>query len=207
MYVDANGNIYVAESDISGDKVCKWAFDSTSRPGEIVAGADAVFRSIAGVYVDKNGVIYIAALNNLDVWNIIRYIPGDNKGKPVFNLTESGLLYYNSVSDMKANSKGEFYIASTNTVIKWIPGDNNAILAEGNNTSGPAEKLPRNISRIYVDVNDAPYTSEGEPNCRIRKWESGATTSTTIAQSNATHPADLVLCFYKDSFFFATGTT
>lgn len=183
MFVDAHNNIYVALRSDSGVRVRKWLFGSAPTQGEIVAGLDTYLVSIEGIFVDKNGVVYLAARNTLHVWNIIKYMPGDKKGKCVFNITTSGFFENDAVVDLKVNSKGAFYIALRRYVIKWVPGDQKAVLAEGNPASGPPDNRP-GIQAIDLDLDDALYTSDGYD--RIEKWESGSSVSTIIAKANQT---------------------
>lgn len=208
VYVDANGNIYVADAD--NNRIQKWAPGATS--GVTVAGGNGEgsaanqFSSPKGVFVDASGNIYIADASNN---RIQKWAPGGAKGKTVAGGNGAGSnanqLHYPTGVFVDANKN--IYIADllNNRIQKWAPNSTNGVTAAGGNGYGSAANQLANPKSIYVDVQKNIYIADYS-NYRIQKWERGATSGITVAGGNGKGSADNQLQYPSGVYVDKTGS-
>jgi gliding motility-associated-like protein len=175
VYVDAAGNIYVA--DFFNNRIQKWAPGAVS--GITIAGGNGAgsaanqFSNPLDVFVDKNGNVYVAdELNN----RIQKFLPGsDNKTNGITvaggNGAGSSANQLNAPSGVFVDGEGNIYITDINNyrVQKWAPGATSGITVAGGNSGGTAQNQLNDPEGLYVDNAGNIYVADAR-NDRIQKW-------------------------------------
>ena len=203
VYVDASGNIYVA--DFSNHRIQKWAPGATS--GTTVAGgrgngnATNQLSSPNDVFVNASGNVYVADTKN---YRIQKWAPGATSGTTVAGggifLTMSEPLHV--FLDALGNIYASFNL--NQSIEKWVPGATIGTTVAGRNGSGSAANQFYDPSGLFVDATGNIYISD-LGNHRIQKWAPGATSGTTVAGGNGSGSAANQLYYARGVFVDVSG--
>ncbi len=188
VFVDAAGNIYIADQD--NHRIQKWASGESS--GSTVAGLSGVagttldkLDSPHGVYVDASGNIYISDYNN---HRVQEWVLGAGIGATVAGGTQGNAAnQLNNPFGLFVDGSGTIYIAdaSNHRVQKWTSGATEGITVAGDSNGvlgSTANKLNTPFD-VFVDAFGSVYVADAI-NQRIQKWTSGATEGITVAGGN-----------------------
>ena len=168
MYIDANGNIYIA--DTGNHRVQKWTPGATS--GITVAGTGISGNSSSAlsmpndVYVAADGAIYIADTGNN---RIQKWLPGATSGTTVIRNNDND---FRGPMGIYGDSSGNLYITlatrSPDVVKKWTAATDKLSLVAGYQTGNTVDRF-NFPSDIFPDANGNWYIVDSGNN-RIQKW-------------------------------------
>jgi len=171
IFVDASGNIYIA--DYTNNRIQKWATGASS--GITVVGGNGAgsaanqLNGPNGVFVDGNNNIYIADEYN---YRIQKWAPGATSGITVAggNGPGSAANQINNLGRLFVDGYNNIYIADrfNNRIQRWAPGDTNGTTVVVTNGSGSANQFlfPNDV---FLDANGNIYVAD-DGNNRIQKY-------------------------------------
>ena len=176
--VDASGNIYICDN--GNNRIQKWAPGATT--GTTVAGgngngnaANQLDQPVA-ICLDASNNIYIADYNND---RIQKWASGATTGTTV----SSGLSEPRGVF---VSADGYLYVADAGNsrIVRFASGSTTGTTVAGSasNNGSAANQLDKPYN-MYVDALGNIYIADYNNN-RIQKWESGASTGSTVAAGN-----------------------
>ena len=176
-YVDAAGNVYVADN--TNNRIQKWAPGATS--GITVAGSSSTLWQPEGVFVDAAGYIYVADAGNNRVQ---RFPPGSTAltaGVTVAGGNGNGFAanQLNLPRMVFVDGSGNLYVVDqyNERVQKFPPGSTSAT---------PGVTVAGNLGNplaVYVDAAGNMYIAESGYD-QVTKWAPGATTGVVVAGGN-----------------------
>ncbi|RIV20473.1 T9SS C-terminal target domain-containing protein [Fibrisoma montanum] len=199
VFVDTFGAIYVADRD--NHRIMKFPRNSSmGTPGTIVAGytgqgsAPNQLNTPSGVYLDNDGAIYVADLNNHRIMQFPRnssmgtpgtVVAGARDGK--FGNEVNRLRYPTSVF---VDDSKTVYVADAgnNRIMKWPRGASEGTTVAGGNDFGSLPKQLNAPAGVFVDQAGAVYVADYLNN-RIMKWSRGASEGTTVV-GDSTKPGN-----------------
>lgn len=176
-YVDAIGNVYVADN--TNNRIQKWAPGATS--GVTVAGSSSTLWQPEGVFVDAAGYIYVADAGNNRVQ---RFPPGSTAltpGVTVAGGNGNGFAanQLNLPRTVFVDGSGNLYVVDqyNERVQKFPPGSTSATpgITVAGNLGNPLA--------VYVDAAGNVYIAESGYD-QVTKWAPGATTGVIVAGGN-----------------------
>jgi len=137
-----------------------------------------------GVFVDRNGNIFIADIENN---RIQKWAPGATSGVTVAggNGAGSAANQLNYPYGVFVDNNGNIFIADYNNsrIQKWAPGATSGITVAGGNGAGSAANQLAFPSSVFVDGNGNIFIAD-QSNNRIQKWSLSATAGVTVAGGN-----------------------
>jgi sugar lactone lactonase YvrE len=155
-----------------------------------VAGGNGVgsdpnqFYSPYSVYVDINGNIFVADLQN---HRIQKWTPGATQGITVaggngYGSAANQLYFPNSVY---VDRNGNIFVADGNNhrIQKWTPGATQGITVAGGNGQGSVANQLNLPVGVFIDYNENIFVADRD-NHRIQKWILGTTQGITVAGGN-----------------------
>jgi sugar lactone lactonase YvrE len=185
VYVDATGNIYVA--DLNNNRIQKFPAGSTSATaGTTVAGGNgagggaAQFNSPFSVFLDSAGYIYVVddGLNRIQ-----KFPPGSTSSTP--GVTVAGgngpgnaANQFNAPTDMYIDAFGDLYVADLyNARVQKFPrgstsATNGITVAGGHGTGSGFDQFSWPYG-VFVDSSGYIYIAD-EQNNRIQRWSQPA---------------------------------
>ena len=172
MYVDAAGNVYVA--DQANHRVQKWAPGASA--GITVAGGNGPgstankLHNPYGVFADSTGTVYVVdGTNN----RIQKWAPGASAGITVAGGNGQGPTAnkLDGPHAVFADATGNIYIGDTynHRIQKWAPGALQGVTVAGGNGQGSAANQLDYPYGIYLDTKGNIYVADGG-NHRIQKF-------------------------------------
>ncbi|TAE22699.1 MAG: hypothetical protein EAZ91_23250 [Cytophagales bacterium] len=193
VQLDATGAVYVGDG--INFRVQKFPLNSTAgTAGTTVAGGNGEGNAAnqlgppVSVFVDGNGAIYIADVNNR---RIQKWAAG-GAGLPATSGTTVAGGSRGAAANQLENPYGVFvdgngavYIADAgnNRVQKWTAGATSGTTVAGNGVAGNAANQLNAPSAVFVDGSGALYVVD-QGNHRIQKWAAGGASGTTVAGGN-----------------------
>jgi gliding motility-associated-like protein len=191
IYVDAFGNVYVADS--FNGRIQEWAPGASS--GVTVAGGQGLgpgpnqLSAPLGVFIDKNGYLYVTDAGNSRVQ---KSLPGIAGGTTVAGGNGQGSAANQLITPFGVFVDGNdnLYVADAgnNRVQKFPPGSLSttdgvtvAGLANGLPGSGPGQL--NDPLGIFLDGSGNLYIAD-YGNSRVQKWTPGAVSGVTVAGGN-----------------------
>jgi len=189
VFVDKHGNIYIA------DKINARIQKRTDSLTLTVAGTGTAGSSAkqlsnpSGIYVDTAGNIYIADAGNN---RIQKWKSGDTVGTTVAGSAtgasgSTASLLNNPVAVFR-DATGNLYIADAgnNRIQKWASGATSGTTVAGSSSgsAGSTASLLNNPLGLFVDASGNLYVADAGNN-RIQKWNSGASSGSTVAGSSS----------------------
>lgn len=189
VFVDINGNIYVADS--YAQRIQKWTPGATN--GITVGGRGGINQNLAlvsfpnSVFVNASGYIFITDTEN---HRILKWIEGDITGitvagNPGYVFGGSGPNQLTFPSNVFIDAAGNMYISDSNNhrIQKWNNGASQGVTVAGGNGSGNAPRQLYYPSFVFVDAVGNIYICDSS-NDRIQKWASGSSQGITVAGGN-----------------------
>ncbi|CAF4902345.1 unnamed protein product, partial [Rotaria sp. Silwood1] len=191
VFVDGNFNIYVADygnSRIQKYKLGVFAASSTVAGYTLAGGSSySELYNPTSVYVDLNGIMYIADASNYRVQKVLPNQPlgftvagGRGNGS---TLDKIGLVY-----SVFVDNQGNIYVSeySNHRVTLWLPNNASAgQLAAGIGVLGSSSVHLNSPWGIHVDSNSTLYVVD-RGNHRVQQWIRGNTYGITIAGTTST---------------------
>jgi hypothetical protein len=139
-------------------------------------GLDNQLSGNRGVFVDTNGNLYIADMDN---GRIQKWVPGATAGLTVIN----GLV---GPIDVYVDANNTIFVLEHygNRVRKFVEGESfGGTIVAGDSTSGPGSKQLDSPEGFFVDDASNIYIADTR-NFRIQKWTPGAVEGITVAGGN-----------------------
>jgi sugar lactone lactonase YvrE len=214
VFVDASGNIYVADFD--NNRIQKFPAGSNSTTNGItIAGgnghgsaANQLFGPV-GVFVDNSGNVYVADQGNS---RIQKFPAGSTSATN--GITIAGNIIGSSITQgIYIDAIGNTYVADLNNfcVLKFPPGSTsvtNGIIVAGGNGSGTALNQLASPAGIFVDGAGYIYVADWVDN-RVMKFppnSSSATNGIIVAGGNGQGSAMNQFASPVGIFVDATGS-
>ena len=207
LWLDVNGNIYVADS--YNHRVQKWTQGATS--GITVAGGNGLgsdsnqLNYPTGVFVDTVGNVYVADQRNN---RIQKWLPGATSGITVAGGNGRGgaMNQLNIPLGVFVDAANNIYVADNenNRVQKWAAGAVTGTTVAGGKGYGDAANQLSGPSSVYVDGSGNIFVADKD-NDRIQKWTPNGFAGTTVAGGNGYGSADNQLAAPSGVFVDAAG--
>jgi gliding motility-associated-like protein len=191
IYVDAFGNVYVADN--FNNRIQKWAPGASS--GVTVAGGQGLgaapnqFAGPLNVFIDKKGYLYVTDAGNSRVQ---KWLPGDIGGTTVAGGNGQGSAANQLIVPFGVfvEGSGNLYVADAGNhrVQKFPPGSTGAangvtVAGLGNGLPGSGAVQLNDPLGIFVDGSSNLYVAD-YGNSRVQKWSPGAVGGITVAGGN-----------------------
>ena len=181
VFVDSNGNVFVAEDD--NHRVTKWVPGSDE--GIIVAGlsygsGNDGLNSPYDVFVVSDTIYVSDKANN----RVMKWNPNASSGTVVAGGNGSGtnLNQTYGPSGIFVDGQNNLYVveAFNHRVTKWAPDSSEGVIVAGGNGSGSDLDQLSNPQGIYVDQSKNIYVAE-QGNKRITQWSPGSSEGILVA--------------------------
>ena len=138
-----------------------------------------------GITIDDLGNLYVTERNN---HRVQKWAPGATVGITVAGGNGQGdaANQLNQPMDVAIDANGDIYVADqlNHRIQKWVSGATSGTTVAGvSGTSGSAQNQLNEPLGIALDAAGNLYVADGQ-NYRIQKWQSGASTGSTVAGGN-----------------------
>ena len=175
---------------LSSTVISSFAATATTKAGGNGFGSSAnQLASPSSVFVDDNGVVYVADKYN---HRVQKYSTASTIGVTVAGGTGSGssLNQLGTPTAVFVDKAGAIYVAESgnNRVTKWTTGSTTGVVVAGGNGNGSAANQLNGPHTIFVDNAQNVYVSD-QYNNRVQKWAYGATAGVTVAGGNGSGAA------------------
>jgi sugar lactone lactonase YvrE len=189
--LDGKGNIYIVDQHhfrIQKLQLGNQYSVTVAGSGTLGSAPNEFGLSLTGIYVDKNGYLYVADQGN---HRIQKFPPGSDTlsmGVTVAGITGSNGSAADQLDDpvnVFVDASGNIYVADAGNyrVQKFPPNSTsgtNGVTVAGGNGKGIAANQFESMAGIVVDANNNIYVSDFGNN-RVQKWTPGAITGITVA--------------------------
>ncbi len=199
IFVDAAGNVYVAEQN--NHRITKWTPGATS--GVVVAGGNGVgnaanqLNNPNEVIVDASGNVYVSDFLN---HRVQKWAPGATSGVTVAGGHGQGTALNQTPypDGIALDAAGNLYVLEDDLypslpprVTKWAPGATSGVVVVSAGFGAGANQL-MDPERIVLDAAGNIYIGD-YVNHRVQKWAQGASSGVTVAGGNGdgTNPNQL----------------
>ncbi len=147
------------------------------------------FNDPTGVFVDKQGNLYVADSKN---HRIQKWAPAATAGITVAggNGLGGAANQLNTPFAVAVDDSGNIFIADTynHRIQKWAPGATSGVTVAGGNAAGAGMDQLNEPTGVFVDVSGNIYVAD-QKNHRIQKWITGAASGITVAGGNGSGSA------------------
>lgn len=186
MAMDTAGNIYYTDPNAHA----VFQLPKGSSTPIVVAGGNGSGNAAnqlsypGGLFIEKNGNLYIADYNNN---RIQKWVPGATQGTTVASGMSRPVAVF-------VDQNGIVFVTEydKNRVSKWGGGFNGAVVAGNANGYWGSDSSSLNYPvGIYVDSTGNLYVAD-QLNHRIQRWAPGATKGVTVAGGNGNRNAGIL---------------
>ncbi len=137
-----------------------------------------------GIFVDRNGNIYVADRDN---HRVQRFAAGGGAGQTVAggNAAGAALNQLNAPNGISVDHNGNLFICDQNNhrIVKWAPGATAGIIVAGGAGAGSALNRLNSPAGLFVDCTGNIFVADSN-NHRVVRWAPGATSGTLVAGGN-----------------------
>ncbi|CAF1243170.1 unnamed protein product [Adineta ricciae] len=173
IFIDGNDNIYVAEM-YHPHRILKLSPDKTS--STLIDTKDNVLQSCAGIYVDKQGNIYVS---DWQQYAVLKFDKNGEHGEIVAggNFFGDGPDQFDHPTGIfVAEKTGNIYVADylNHRIQRWSPGSKEGVTVCGGNGAGFNPNQLNHPCSVIVDEEEEYIYVGDSLNARVVRWTAGA---------------------------------
>jgi sugar lactone lactonase YvrE len=181
---------FYKNGSLTSTATSSFATAATTKAGGNGFGSSAnQLASPSGVFIDDNGVVYVADRYN---HRVQKFTTASTIGVTVAGGAGSGsnANQLNTPTSVFVDRAGNLYVSESgnNRVTRWNVGATTGVVVAGGNGSGTKDNQLNGPHTVFVDNGQNVYVSD-QFNNRIQKWTAGATTGVTVAGNNGSGAA------------------
>ncbi|UJR20099.1 hypothetical protein I4U23_023233 [Adineta vaga] len=193
IFIDNNDNIYVAEM-YHPRRILKLSPDKTS--STIIEMKNSILRSCSGIYVDKEGNIYVS---DWEQYAVLKFDKNGQNGEIVAggNLFGDGQDQLDHPTGLfVAEKTGNIYVADylNHRIQRWSPGSKVGVTVCGGNGAGLNLNQLNHPCSIIVDADEQNIYVGDSLNARVVRWSTGAKQGEVIVGGFGTTAGSNALC-------------